>query len=146
MPNPGANGTPAAAPNGSPSLAELAQQYQQAAEALRQAARSANGNRSSSMAQQSNSNNPQPSTSSQGGNDPNQNPSAATASLEGANSRALPGEQRTWGRLDGTLNTTLLDGAVLGKHPEYREQIRRYFETVAGNPGATESAPPARSP
>lgn len=139
---PPANAAPAAQ-----SLSEIAQQYQQAALALRDAAQAANG-RMQQTAQRSPGNNPANSSNSDGGTEPNSTPSqAAAASLESAGSEVRTGLGRTWGRLEGTLKTDMLDGGPLGTHPEYRDQVRRYFEAIArgtSTRGATSpAAPPA---
>lgn len=143
--------TPNAPPaeNGTPtpqSLSELAQQYQQAAASLREAAQAANG-RMQQTAQQSPQNNAANSSNSDGGEEPNATPSqAAAASLEGAGVELRSGIGRTWGRLEGTLKTDMLDGGPLGTHPEYRDQVRRYFETIAGGSTARSKPSPAVPP
>lgn len=135
--------------NGPPppqSLSALAQQYQQAASALREAAQAANG-RMQQTARQSPQNNDANSSNSDGGDEPNATPcQAAAASLEGAGVELRTGIGRTWGRLEGTLKTDMLDGGPLGTYPEYRDQVRRYFEAIAGGSTARSKPSPAVPP
>lgn len=132
-PMPGASaqsGDPATSgpPGAAPGPAESASDFRTAAEALRRAARSANGN-APSLAQQSRQQTP---SSAAGGQEPN-NVAAPSApgSLAGAPVGPVPGTRRNWGRLGGVLKTDLLDGGPLATHPEYSRQIQRYFETIA---------------
>ncbi len=115
-------------PGNAPGLAASAAEFRTAADALRRAARSANG-AAPSMAQRSRQQTP---SSAAGGQEPNDaaGPSAP-GSLAAAPVRLVPGTRRNWGRLGGSLKTDLLDGGPLATHPEYSRQIQRYFETIA---------------
>ncbi|OYW21345.1 MAG: hypothetical protein B7Z55_05875 [Planctomycetales bacterium 12-60-4] len=118
-------------------MGSAATDYRNAAEALRRAARSANGN-APSMAQQSRS---QSQAAGQGGTQPNDVAApAATGSLAGATGRLQSVTPRNWGRLGGALKTDLLDGGPMASHPEYARQIQRYFETIARDPASTTPA------
>ena len=47
--------------------------------------------------------------------------------------------QRNWGKLPGSLRTEILQGASKKPHPEYAKQIKSYFEEIA-KPAAKEAA------
>lgn len=115
-------------PGTAPGLAESASEFRTAADALRRAARSANGN-APTLPQQSRRQTP---SSAAGGQEPNDVAApSAPGSLAGASVGPVPGTRRNWGRLGGALKTDLLDGGPLATHPEYSRQIQRYFETIA---------------
>lgn len=125
-------------PGTAPGLAESASEFRTAADALRRAARSANGN-APTLPQQSRRQTP---SSAAGGQEPNDVAApSAPGSLAGAPVGPVPGTRRNWGRLGGALKTDLLDGGPLATHPEYSRQIQRYFETIARRQESPVQAP-----
>ncbi|MBI1348182.1 hypothetical protein GC163_18060 [bacterium] len=135
---PSASATNRSTQNGQPMPGQLAaaENYRQAAQALRRAAQTlAQGDspgQSTSSGQISSQQDTRKPGTGQGGQDPNQMATAdASESLDAPIPTKLARDPRNWGRLQGQLKTDLLDGGVGTGHPEYRRQIQRYFETIA---------------
>ena len=145
---PDANGEPNAGQEPAPSdLAQSADQFRQAAGAMRKAIHGSDPGRQAAQQQSSKSG---PSGNSQPG-DPGQPGMPGGEVAGGAGSQTeleiknLEQElrkqsQRNWGQLPGQLKTEILQGASKKPRPEYARQIKSYFEEIA-KPAVREPSP-----
>ncbi len=144
-----ANGDPAEGgkPDGAPQdegLARAAQEFRQAADAMRKASKAAGPQTASKN----------PGSKSRGQGVPQQGPSEESPEerMAGPAGGGTPGQtdgtqvdvdlkqldvelkkqaQRNWGKLPGQLRTEILQGASKTPRPEYAKQIKSYFEEIA---------------